>query len=154
MTTESSAVNETDESAYLERHVDPDALLTKKSPFVFGPRQTGKTSWIRHALPKARVYDLLDSSSHLALSQHPGRLAAELTEHRDVVVIDEIQRIADLPNDVQRLIETRRLRFLLTGSSARKLPRRGVNLLGSPLAPCDRRGENDPTLHLRLARDA
>src|SRR5207244_945230 len=94
------------------------------------PRQTGKTFLVRRALPMARVYDLLDSSVYLALSQRPGRLGEELLPGDDVVVIDEVQRLPDLLNEVHRLIEERGVRFLLTGSSARKLRRGGVNLLG------------------------
>src|SRR5207248_9315937 len=63
-------------------------------------------------------------------SRQPGRLAEELTGCDPVVVIDEIQRLPDLLNEVHRLIESRGVRFLLTGSSARTLRRRGVNLLG------------------------
>ncbi len=117
-------------SPFIARHGDLAALLAKKSHFLFGPRQTGKTSWIRHALPDARTYDLLDSSVYLDLSQRPGRLSEELTTSDGIVVIDEIQRLPELLNEVQRLIETRHVRFLLTGSSARKLRRRGTNLLG------------------------
>ncbi len=94
------------------------------------PRQTGKTYLIRHTLEDARVYDLLDTSVYLALSRQPGRIAQELTSRDRVVVIDEIQRLPDLLNEVHRLIEERGVRFLLTGSSARKLRRGGVNLLG------------------------
>lgn len=65
-----------------------------------------------------------------ALSQHPGRLAEEVGPDDRVVVIDEIQRLPVLLNEVHRLIESRGIRFLLTGSSARKLRRGGVNLLG------------------------
>jgi len=115
---------------YLARTLDLPALLRTKSHFLFGPRQTGKTTLIRHALPDARVYNLLDSAVYLALRQNPGRLAEELTAGPGVVVIDEIQRAPDLLNEVHRLIEERRIRFLLTGSSARTLRRGGVNLLG------------------------
>ena len=90
-------------------------------------------SLIAHAFTGVRVYDLLDTSLYLALNQNPGRIAQELTsDDRDgqIVVIDEIQRLPELLNEVQRLIEQRRIRFLLTGSSARKLRRGGVNLLG------------------------
>ena len=85
---------------------------------------------IRHTLTNVRVYDLLDTSLYLALSQNPGRLAQELGPRDHLVVIDEIQRLPDLLNEVHRLIETRGTRFLLTGSNARKLRRGGVNLLG------------------------
>jgi predicted AAA+ superfamily ATPase len=114
----------------IERLADPKAWLEKKSHFLFGPRQTGKTFLIRHRLPDARVYDLLDSSVYLALSQRPGRLAEELSPRDRLVVIDEVQRLPELLHEVQRLIETRGTRFLLTGSSARRLHRGGVNLLG------------------------
>ena len=114
----------------VKRAVDLAALLTKKSYFLFGPRQTGKTTWVRHALPHARVYDLLDSTVYLALSHRPGRLAEEIAPQDPIVVLDEIQRLPVLLNEVHRLIEERGVRFLLTGSSARKLRRGGVNLLG------------------------
>lgn len=76
------------------------------------------------------MYDLLDSAVYLALSQRPSRLAEELEDRDRFVVIDEIQRLPELLNEVQRLIEARRVRFLLTGSSPRKLRHGGVNLLG------------------------
>ena len=113
------------------RSLDLQALLAAKSHFLFGPRQTGKTFLIRHRLASARLYDLLDTTTFLALSQRPQRLAEELPPtDRPVVVIDEIQRLPNLLNEVHRLIEERDVRFLLTGSSARKLRRGGVNLLG------------------------
>jgi predicted AAA+ superfamily ATPase len=115
---------------YIERIIDLDALLGKKSHFLFGPRQTGKTSLVRHNLKNVPVYDLLDSSVYLALSRNPGRISEELAPEERLVVVDEIQRLPELLNEVHRLIETRGIRFLLTGSSARKLRRGGVNLLG------------------------
>ncbi len=105
-------------------------LPSHKSFFLFGPRQTGKSSLIRHQLPKTRVYNLLDTGTFLTLSRDPGRLAQETATRGELVVIDEIQRLPVLLNEVQLLIEERGLRFLLTGSSARKLRRGGVNLLG------------------------
>ena len=115
---------------HVERIVDLNYLLGKKSHFLFGPRQTGKTFLIRHTLKDIRLYDLLDSSIYLSLSRNPGRIAEELTPQDRIIVIDEIQRIPELLNEVHRLIEERGIRFLLTGSSARKLRRGGVNLLG------------------------
>jgi predicted AAA+ superfamily ATPase len=116
-------------SAYIDREIDLAALLRGKSHFLFGPRQTGKSTLVRRTLPDARVYDLLDSSSFLSLSQNPGRLGEELMEAGTIVVIDEIQRFPGILNEVHRLIEERGTRFLLTGSSARSLRRGGVNLL-------------------------
>lgn len=115
---------------WVDRILDLPGILEKKSYFLFGPRQTGKSSLIRRTLKGVRVYDLLDTSVYLALSQDPRRIAQETTSGEDLVVIDEVQRLPQLLNEVHRLIETRRLRFLLTGSSARKLRRGGVNLLG------------------------
>jgi predicted AAA+ superfamily ATPase len=112
------------------RLLDLPALVARKSHFLLGPRQTGKTFLVRASMGKARIYDLLDSRTYLELSREPGRLGQELTEADRVVVIDEIQRLPDLLNEVHRLIEERGVRFLLTGSSARKLRRGGVNLLG------------------------
>jgi len=114
----------------VERILDLPALLEKKSHFLLGPRQTGKTYLIHHALKDVPVYDLLDTSVFLALNQNPGRLAQELSPKQRIVVIDEIQRLPVLLNEVHRLIETRGVHFLLTGSSARKLRRGGINLLG------------------------
>ena len=115
---------------YVERVLDLPALIQRKSHFLFGPRQTGKSFLIRQTLPGVRLYDLLDHATYLALGQRPGRIAEELTTADRVVVIDEIQRLPELLNEVHRLIETRGTKFLLTGSSARKLRRGGVNLLG------------------------
>lgn len=116
----------------IKRFLDLADLLKKKSHFVFGPRQTGKTFLIQQQFSPTdfRIYDLLESSVYLALSRNPGRLEEEISPGDRMVVIDEIQRLPELLNEVHRLIEKRRIRFLLTGSSARKLRRGGVNLLG------------------------
>jgi predicted AAA+ superfamily ATPase len=114
----------------IERHVNLRELLRNKSHFLFGPRQTGKTFWIRRSLGEVKTYDLLNTTVYLALSQSPSRITQELSLRDRVVVIDEIQRLPILLNEVHRLIEERGLRFLLTGSSARSLRRGGVNLLG------------------------
>lgn len=115
---------------YVERILDLPNLLQKKSYFLFGPRQTGKTFLVHKTLKGARIYDLLDTSVFLSLSQNPGRIAQELTPQDKIVVIDEIQRLPILLNEVHRLIEEYGTRFLLTGSSSRKLRRGGVNFLG------------------------
>ena len=115
---------------YIKRLVDLNVLLDKKSHFLLGPRQTGKTFLIHRTLKNVRVYDLLDSEIYLTLSRNPGRISEELQPQDRIVVIDEIQRLPELLNEVHRLIETKGVRFLLTGSSARKLRRGGINLLG------------------------
>lgn len=114
----------------VDRALDLRALLRKKSHFLLGPRQTGKSFLVTRTLKEARVYDLLDTSVFLALSRRPGRLSEESSAGDRPVVIDEVQRLPDLLNEVHRLIEQRGIRFLLTGSSARKLRGGGINLLG------------------------
>jgi len=115
---------------WVERQIDIRSLLEKSSYFLMGPRQTGKTSLVRRLLPDVRFYDLLDSATYLALSRQPGRLAEEVGSSVKRVVIDEIQRLPSILNEVHRLIEMQNVNFLLTGSSARKLRRGGINLLG------------------------
>lgn len=115
---------------YIPRVIDIHGKLEKKSCFLFGPRQTGKSTLVRQELPDALVYDLLDSDIFLELSRRPALLREELTGRERLVVIDEIQKLPELLDEVHKLIEERKLRFLLTGSSARKLRRGGVNLLG------------------------
>jgi len=101
-----------------------------KSFFLFGPRGTGKSSWVRERFPGAVYLDLLEAGLHSELLAAPGRLERRIPAgHEDWVVIDEVQKVPELLDEVHRLIEARRLRFVLTGSSARKLRRRGVNLL-------------------------
>ncbi len=103
-----------------------------RSFFLFGPRGVGKTTWLKNVLPEAVYFDLLDSSLFLELSQNPARLGPMVGERpgKTWVVIDEIQKIPALLDEVHRLIESKQWRFALSGSSARKLRRGGVNLLG------------------------
>jgi len=119
---------------YIPRLWEPEAALRRKSVLLLGPRQTGKSFLIRRALPRAKVYNLLDNDVFLRLSRRPSLLREELTEADEVVVIDEIQKLPALLDEVQLLIDEGRKRFLLTGSSARKLRRGGANLLGGRCA--------------------
>ena len=105
-------------------------LESRKSFFLFGPRGTGKTTWLRHRLPEALFVNLLQSEYYNRLSANPGHLRQLIPpDHTGWTVIDEVQRIPALLNEVHDLIEARGLVFVLTGSSARTLRRRGVNLL-------------------------
>lgn len=110
------------------RKLNLEGLLAKKSFFFFGPRSTGKTFLIKKQLRgKAAIIDLLDSELFLRLSANPSAIVDMIDGQREefrIVVIDEIQRIPELLSEVHRLMEDRKdLRFLLTGSSARKLKR-------------------------------
>ena len=110
-----------------------DENIKEKSIFLFGPRQTGKSTLVRAGLPDARVYNLLDVGLYRTLGADPTRIKKEILSiphPKPVVVIDEIQMLPELLNEVHLLIEEHGIRFVLTGSSARSLKRKGVNLLG------------------------
>lgn len=101
-----------------------------KSFFLFGSRGTGKTTWVKTHYPKAIYLDLLKAENYYRLLANPSRLEELIPEDfSDWVIIDEIQRIPELLNEVHRLIELRKYKFIMTGSSARKLRRGGQNLL-------------------------
>ena len=106
--------------------------LPEGSFFLFGPRGTGKTTWLRSVFPDALMLDLLKPEEYRRLSARPERLR-ELVLASPVgsdVVVDEVQRIPELLNVVHSLIASRSgHRFILTGSSARAIRRGGVNLL-------------------------
>lgn len=115
----------------IPRHLDLPVLLAKRSLFLFGPRAVGKSTLINNQLlQQAVIIDLLDEKVLLEFASDPARLeeVAVLAKQK-TVVIDEIQRLPELLNTVHRLIERDDIRFLLTGSSMRKLRRKGVNLL-------------------------
>jgi len=99
--------------------------------FLFGPRSTGKSTWVQTEFPSALFIDLLKASTFTRLTAQPGRLERMIPAgFSDWVIIDEIQKVPALLDEVHRLIEGRKLKFILTGSSSRKLRRGGVNLLG------------------------
>ncbi|MFH1352968.1 MAG: AAA family ATPase [bacterium] len=115
---------------YVNRIMDICDTVKKKSCFLFGARQTGKTSLISHQLNKYKVYNLLDNEIFLSLSGNPKRLEQEIQKQDKIIIIDEIQKLPGLLDEVHLIIEKYGINFLLTGSSARKLRRGGVNLLG------------------------
>ena len=105
-------------------------LRARKSFFLFGPRGTGKTTWLRQHLPQALFINLLQSEHYNRLSANPGFIRQMVPpDYSNWLIIDEIQRIPELLNEVHDLIESRNHIFILTGSSARKLKQKGVNLL-------------------------
>jgi predicted AAA+ superfamily ATPase len=105
-------------------------LRTRKSFFLFGPRGTGKTTWLKRHVPDALFVNLLQAQFYNRLAADPGQLRALIPpDHSTWIVIDEVQRVPELLNEVHDLIESKGHIFVLTGSSARKLRREGVNLL-------------------------
>ena len=132
----------------------------QQSILLFGPRGTGKSTWIRDRFPDAVTYDLLDTREALRLSKDPHALYRELATlaSGSWAVIDEVQKVPELLDEAHRLIETRGLRFVLSGSSARKLRRGGVNLLAGrasttsmfPLVSAELAFDLDPERALRF----
>lgn len=115
---------------HYKRTLDLGPLLKKKSHFLFGPRATGKSSLIADTLGKeCCIIDLLDSDFYIPISQSPARLIEYIDPSKEIIVIDEIQRVPELLNEVHRLIANEKYKFLLTGSSARKLKRGQSNML-------------------------
>ncbi len=114
-------------ATYVPRRLAPPA----QSFFLLGPRGSGKSTWVRHELPGAHRIDLLDEALYQTYLARPGQFADEIRPlpPRSTVVVDEVQRLPRLLNEVHRFIEERRLRFVLCGSSARKLKQQGTNLL-------------------------
>ena len=120
---------------WIPRHLDIERLLVRRSVFLFGPRQTGKTTYVRRQLDRtvALTFSLLDQGLLTAVLADPTRIRREIEARglrETVVCIDEIQKCPPLMDEVHLMIEERGIRFLLTGSSARALRRGGVNRLG------------------------
>lgn len=111
----------------LKRILNPPS----QSFFLLGPRGTGKSTWLRALFPDAHLIDLLSEATYQSLLANPASLANQLraVHPGKWVIIDEVQRLPALLNEVHRFIEQKRLKFVLCGSSARKLKRSGVNLL-------------------------
>ncbi len=105
---------------------------TDESVFLWGARQVGKSTLLENLFPQVRYYDLLKSEEFERFFRRPALLREELmtADHTDLVIIDEIQKIPQLLDEVHWLIKNRDIRFILCGSSARKLKRYGANLLG------------------------
>ena len=104
-----------------------------KGLFLFGPRQTGKSYWLRKKFPQSIYYDLLMSDLFFRLSRSPHLLREQLLAKKKIkkpIIIDEIQKIPAVLDEVHLLMEKHKFKFILTGSSARKLKRGGSNLLG------------------------
>lgn len=104
----------------------------KESYFLFGPRGTGKTTWLKKRYPKALWVDLLDPEEERKYSMRP-ELLKELVDGSPechIIVIDEVQKVPTILDVIHGLIEEKKgYQFVLTGSSARKLRRSGVNLM-------------------------
>jgi predicted AAA+ superfamily ATPase len=114
-----------------KRMLNLKSLTQENSVFLFGPRGTGKSYLIRESFQdEALVINLLKISEYLRLVENPSLIEEMiLLAKKDLVVIDEVQKLPILLDEVHRLIEEKRIRFLLTGSSIRKLKRGHANML-------------------------
>ncbi|MFO8240184.1 MAG: AAA family ATPase [Dissulfuribacterales bacterium] len=101
-----------------------------QSAFLWGPRKTGKTYWIKSHFSDCPLLDLLKTDIFADYATRPWLLRERFSEHKGMVIIDEIQMVPDLLNEIHWLIENTHASFLMTGSSARKLRRGHANLLG------------------------
>lgn len=115
----------------IKRFITKNNFLNE-SYFLFGARQTGKSTMLWELFPEAAFYDLLENNTFGRLQRNPSLLRQdlEMLEPGTLVIIDEIQNLPELLNEVQWLMVRKGHRFILSGSSARKLRRSGVNLLG------------------------
>ncbi len=120
------------------RVVDLKSLISRKSFFLFGPRQTGKSSLLRHLFPEATYIDLLEADTFRQLTARPEILRQSLLPLRQtLLIVDEIQKLPPLLDEIQLLMDRNKaLRVILTGSSARKLKRGNANLLGGRAWTC------------------
>lgn len=119
-----------------KRALNLATALKRKSVFLLGPRQTGKSTYLRKTFPQALYINLLRSSEYQSYLKNPGRLQEVVRYFCEegksrLVIIDEVQKLPQLLDEVHDLIESdKALRFILTGSSARKLKGGSANLLG------------------------
>lgn len=110
-------------------------LPKKQSAFLWGARKTGKSTYLKQHFPKSIYYDFLKSDEYLRYSKAPHKLREELLaikveQKKYHVIIDEVQKVPQILDEIQWLIENAGISFILCGSSARKLKRTGANLLG------------------------
>jgi len=106
-----------------------------QSAFLWGARKTGKTTYLRRKFPESIVYDFLQTDLFIEFSKRPFLLREQLSaKSEDVlqhpIILDEVQKVPQVLDEVHWLIENKGLRFILCGSSARKLKRGRANLLG------------------------
>ncbi len=119
---------------YIKRILDI-SLPKGQSAFLWGPRKTGKSTYLKNKYPSSIVYDFLRTDLLFEMAKRPSLLREQLAaksseELSQPIILDEVQKIPNLLNEVHWLIENRGINFILCGSSARKMKRNQANLLG------------------------
>ncbi|MDP2866973.1 MAG: AAA family ATPase [Elusimicrobiota bacterium] len=117
----------------ISRHLNP----AKQSFFLFGPRGTGKSLWVHELFKKAIFLDFLSPETFRTYSAYPERLREIIAANpgKTDIVLDEIQKVPEILTVIHSLIEERKnLRFIMTGSSSRKIKKTGADLLGGRAA--------------------
>lgn len=119
---------------YLKRLLNID-LPAGQSAFLWGPRKTGKSLYLKKRFPNSLIFDFLKTDLFIEISKRPALLrerilAKDKKKLRKPIIIDEVQKVPQILDEVHWMIENKGLQFILCGSSARKLIRGHVNLLG------------------------
>lgn len=121
-----------------KRILSVNEILEEMSIFLFGARQTGKSTYLKNTFPNAMYIDLLNTSVRRIYKNRPSVLYDQLAEsNTSMVIIDEITEVPELLNEVHRIIVKNDVRFIICASSARKLRRKGANTLGGRAYPCN-----------------
>jgi uncharacterized protein len=120
--------------AHIKRTLKIDLPLAQ-SAFLWGARKTGKSTYLKQHFPHSIVYDFLNTDVLIAFTKRPALLREQLLarspeELSHPVILDEVQKVPHILDEVHWLIENKKIRFILCGSSARKLKRGHANLLG------------------------
>jgi predicted AAA+ superfamily ATPase len=120
--------------AMIKRRLEID-LPPRQSAFLWGPRKTGKSTYLKERFPQSLVFDFLDTDLVLEFSKRPALLREQLSAKnasvlKHPIILDEVQKVPHILDEVHWLIENKGLQFILCGSSARKLKRGQANLLG------------------------
>lgn len=112
-----------------KRIIPLENILKRKSVLLLGPRRTGKSFFISNQIKPDRIINLLEADTFRKFSARPELLREIIQDKEKIIAIDEIQKLPLLMDEVHSLIETRAIKFILTGSSARKLARSHTSLM-------------------------
>lgn len=120
-----------------KRKIDLQKILKTRSVLLLGPRRTGKSFYIKNELHPDFTYDLLQPAVFRELSATPEIIRQRIDENTQLISIDEIQKLPWLMDEVHSLIESTNVKFILTGSSAKKLKRTHTGLMAGRARICN-----------------